>query len=143
MITTCLCSGRIRFLLTVFMSAGMAGPAVVASDWTGFRGPGSRGISDDSGVPTQWSDEVNLKWRLELPGPGYSSPIVVGDRVFVTCYSDAEGDLSSLKRHLLCVDRNTGQIMWAKIIPSVVRERAGSGLRRTAWLRITYARQRW
>ncbi|HIE99413.1 MAG TPA: serine/threonine protein kinase [Planctomycetes bacterium] len=126
MITTCQCSGRIRSLLLVFLSVGMAVPAV-ASDWAGFRGPGSRGISDDTDIPTQWDDTRNLKWRLELPGKGYSSPIVVKDRVFVTCYSDAEGDLSSLKRHLLCVDRNTGQIKWAKTIPSVVRERAVPG----------------
>jgi outer membrane protein assembly factor BamB len=127
MITTRLCGGRICFLLLVCMSVGMAEQVVVASDWTGFRGPGSRGISDDSGVPTQWSDERNLKWRLELPGAGYSSPIVVGDRVFVTCYSDADGDLSSLKRQLLCVDRNSGKILWAKIIPSEVQERAVPG----------------
>ncbi|MEO2018337.1 MAG: PQQ-binding-like beta-propeller repeat protein [Fuerstiella sp.] len=123
MITTRLCSRSICFQTLLLVCVGVAVPAAVASDWAGFRGPGSRGISDDADIPTEWNDDQNLKWRLEMPGAGYSSPIVVKDRVFVTCYTDAAGDLSSLKRHLLCIDRNSGQIQWAKVIPSTVRER--------------------
>jgi outer membrane protein assembly factor BamB len=95
-----------------------------AADWTGFRGPGSRGISDDTSVPSEWSDSKNLKWKAKLPGKGYSSPIVIGDRVFVTCYSGEGGDLSDLKRHLVCVDRKTGDETWSRTIPSTSRERS-------------------
>ena len=95
-----------------------------SADWAGFRGPGSSGISNDTSVPSEWDDSTNLKWKVKLPGKGYSSPIVVGDRVFVTCYSGDGGDLAGLKRHLVCVDRGTGDEVWSKVIPSTSRERA-------------------
>ena len=116
----CRCNTR---ALRLFLLGLMVSSSAAAADWTQFRGPGSRGISDDTDVPTEWSDTRNLKWRLELPGSGYSSPIVVGDRVFVTCYSDASGDLGKLKRHLLCVDRHTGTTEWATTVPSNTTER--------------------
>ena len=91
-------------------------------DWPCFRGPSGHGLSSDARIPTEWSDSKNLKWKLEMPGKGYSSPIVVGEHVLVTCYSDADGDLEKLKRHLVCVDRNTGKTVWSRIIPSAAPE---------------------
>ncbi|SVD13712.1 uncharacterized protein METZ01_LOCUS366566, partial [marine metagenome] len=74
-------------------------------DWPRFRGPQGNGVSQDANTPLTWSDKDNLKWKLALPGPGSSSPIVSGNRVFVTCYSgygtnrsDVE-NISALKRH--------------------------------------------
>ena len=96
-----------------------------AADWPRFRGPMGNGISSDSRIPTEWSDTKNLKWKLAMPGAGFSSPIVVGDFVFVTCYSGAERDLTKLKRHLVCVDRRKGKIAWSKVVPSSVPERRG------------------
>jgi hypothetical protein len=86
-----------------------------AADWPRFRGPDSSGISSDTKIPTEWDDKKNLKWKLQLPGKGFSSPIVVGKHVFVSCYS---GTRSGMKRHLVCVDRQTGKIAWSKIVPS-------------------------
>ena len=113
-------SCRLAGLVSVLTLSSMAASA---ADWSGFRGPGSKGISPDTGVPTEWSDSKNLKWKRKLPGKGYSSPIVVGDRVFVTCYSGDGGDLSGLKRHLVCVDRKTGDVAWSKTVDSTKRER--------------------
>ena len=97
-----------------------------AADWPRFRGPTGEGVSNDTEVPTVWSDDDNnLKWKLELPGKGFSSPIVVGNVIFVTCYSDADGDLANLKRHLLCVDRGDGQVVWSKVVPSAAPEIRG------------------
>lgn len=92
-------------------------PATQA-DWTRFRGPNGSGIAE-SDAPTEFGADKNLKWDLELPGRGVSSPIVVGDKVFVTCYSgygmgDGVGELEDLKRHLVCVDRTTGKMLWTK-----------------------------
>ena len=98
-----------------------------AADWPRFRGPTGEGISSDAKVPIEWSDTKNLKWKLKMPGKGFSSPIVVGDYVFVTCYSNAEGDLKDLKRHLLCVQRHKGNIVWSKIVPSAAPEARGPG----------------
>ena len=101
----------------------------LAADWPSFRGPNGSGISDDDKVPTTWGEKKNHKWALELPGKGFSSPIVVGKYVFVTCWSGGDGDLSNLKRHLVCVDRDKGTQVWSKMIPAVLPEHAGSGRR--------------
>ena len=94
-----------------------------AADWVQFRGAGAVGVSTETAVPLQWSDTKNLAWKLALPGKGFSSPIVVGDKVLVTCYSGASGDLRGLKRHLICADRNTGKLLWKKDVPSQATER--------------------
>ena len=89
-----------------------------AADWPQFRGPTGNGVTAETNLPLKWSDTENLVWRTELPGPGSSSPIVSGDRVFLTCYSgygvDAKepGDLANLKRHAICLSRRDGKILW-------------------------------
>tara|TARA_R110002049_G_scaffold4601_5_gene32739 strand:+ start:1032097 stop:1033578 length:1482 start_codon:yes stop_codon:yes gene_type:complete len=106
----------------------------VSADWLRFRGPNGSGIHTESDAPTSWSPKENLKWKTPLPGAGVSSPIVVGDRVFVTCYSgygiDREdpGDIENLKRHLVCVDRNTGKVQWQKTIDAAQPEDPYSGM---------------
>jgi len=104
-----------------------------AGDWTRFRGPNGTGISSDEvAPPTEWSPDENLKWKTPLPGEGVSCPIVVGDRVFVTCYSgygtnNDAGEMEDLKRHLVCVDRNSGEIAWTKTVKAVLPEDRYSG----------------
>jgi outer membrane protein assembly factor BamB len=99
-----------------------------AGDWSGFRGPNSSGIGDGEKLPLKWSDKENLQWKTSLPGPGSSSPITVGDKVFVTCYSgygasrSNPGSQDSLKRHLVCIDQKSGDILWDKSVKSVARE---------------------
>lgn len=100
----------------------MIGSNLRAEDWRQFRGPYGAASSADANLPEIWSDSENLQWKTELPGPGSSSPIVVGDHVFVTSYSgygvpkSPTGDLKSLKRHLVCISRNDGKIKWTKTI---------------------------
>lgn len=84
------------------------------ADWPRFRGPNGSGIAVGAKPPTTWSDAQNLKWRTELPGPGTSSPIVVGERVFLTCWTGT----GAITRQLVCVQRATGKILWAKSIAS-------------------------
>jgi outer membrane protein assembly factor BamB len=90
------------------------------ADWPQFRGPRGDGSSDERGLPVKWGPDENLVWKAKLPGRGSSGPVVLGDRVFVTCYSgypDAggrTGDLTALRRHLVCLDRKTGQVLWQR-----------------------------
>ena len=114
-------------MLLVLFLCSVPKTSLLSADWPRFRGPAGDGISSDAKVPTQWGDKNNLNWKLKLPGKGFSSPIVVGDYVFVTCYSDAEGDLNNLKRHLLCVHRHQGDVVWSKVVPSTARENRGPG----------------
>ena len=111
-------------LVVITQGAGVSS----AADWAQFRGPSASGLSADSKLPKTWSDTSNLSWKVELPGPGSSSPIVFGERVFVTCYSgygvpkSNGGDLKSLQRHLVCVDRTNGQIRWTKTVAGKLPE---------------------
>ncbi len=90
--------------------------------WPRFRGPDGSGVSDDTRVPLEWGERKNLKWKTPLPGPGSSSPIVWGERVFVTCFSGHDGERDDLKRHLVCLNRADGKIRWSKTVPAVQPE---------------------
>jgi outer membrane protein assembly factor BamB len=69
------------------LAIALSSALFVAADWTRFRGPDARGTSDDQGVPVTWSQTENVVWKTPLPGAGASSPITLGDKVFLTCYS--------------------------------------------------------
>ncbi|RMF36705.1 MAG: serine/threonine protein kinase [Planctomycetota bacterium] len=97
------------------------------ADWPRFRGPNGTGIAMGK-APTEWSPNRNLRWKVPLPGPGVSSPIIVNGRVFVTCYSgygesrENIGRMEDLQRHLLCVDLKSGELLWQRDVPSTVPE---------------------
>lgn len=118
--------------LGVLLTGLVAGPAA-AGDWARFRGPNGSGVSpDEKPVPVTWSATENLKWKVPLPGPGSSCPIVVGNRVFVTCWSGYgmdrrdPGDQADLRRHLFCIDRRTGTTIWSKTVkPHLPEDRYG------------------
>ena len=124
-VTTLICSPLI--------SASKAGP-----NWSQWRGPDSQGISPETGLPTEWGTEKNIKWKTPIPGRGHSSPIVWGDRIFLT--TSFEGDVipdakppkhqlggeeyvhpdsvAGNRHHtlkVLCLDRRTGKILWDKM----------------------------
>jgi len=103
------------------------------NSWPRFRGPNGTGLAPEAMVPLQWSETENLKWKIDLPGPGSSSPIVWGDRVFVTAYS-GYGDGKSegakpldLVRHLLCLELSTGKLLWTANEPATIPEDAYEG----------------
>ncbi|HEY1598733.1 MAG TPA: PQQ-binding-like beta-propeller repeat protein [Pirellulales bacterium] len=58
--------------------------AAMAADWPQFRGPGGSGLGDDAPLPTQWAADQNIRWKAILPGVGWSSPVIWGDKVFLT-----------------------------------------------------------
>ena len=97
-----------------------------AADWSRFRGPNGSGVAADAKPASTWSESRNVRWKTELPGPGASSPIVVGERIFVTCYSgygtERGGDLQKLQRHLVCVNRADGKIAWSAAVPAAQPE---------------------
>lgn len=108
-----------RIVLAAVIAISFLRAPTFAADWAQFRGPGGMGVSEEKNLPVQWSSSENIAWKVDLPGPGSSSPIVVGDRVFVTCYSGYglepnAGDQKDLRRHLLCFERATGKQLWAK-----------------------------
>src|SRR5690606_26331834 len=83
-----------------------------AEDWPAFRGPNGDGTADASGLPVEWGPDRNIKWKVPLPEPANSSPIVSNGRVFVT-YAEDRGQ----QRHLVCFDRQTGEQLWKASVP--------------------------
>ena len=87
--------------------------AATAEDWPQFRGPGGRAAG--TSAPQNWSNAKNLVWKTALPGGGSSSPIVQGDAIFVTCWSEGSGGQGPI-RHLVKIDRNDGKVAWQRDI---------------------------
>ena len=82
---------RARTAVAVSALAAISVHAAVAANWPQWRGPGGQGISAETGLPTEWGPATNIAWKTALPGTGMSSPIVWGNRVYVT--SVIEGDV--------------------------------------------------
>ena len=80
---------------------------VTAANWPEWRGPTQDGITPETDLPTHWSATENVKWKTGLPAPGNSTPVVWGNRVFVTQALPDEG-----KRVLMCLDRKDGKVLW-------------------------------
>jgi outer membrane protein assembly factor BamB len=112
-------------------NAAATASADPVSQWPQFRGPGSAGISRETGLPSAWSVTENVVWRTKIPGRGWSSPIVWGDRVFVTSAIQEEGQPESAKKGLYiggerlaagkkqrfvvyCLDAPSGKILWER-----------------------------
>ncbi|MCA9269306.1 MAG: PQQ-binding-like beta-propeller repeat protein [Planctomycetales bacterium] len=96
------------FLLAI---AGVFGVVDADDNWPRFRGPNGAGASDATTIPTTWTDQ-DFNWTASLPGVGHSSPIVWGERVFVTSADEAKS-----MRHLLALDAGSGKELWRKSFP--------------------------
>ncbi len=102
-----------------------------ALEWPQFRGPEARGIADNDALPLHWSATENVQWKTDLPGRGWSSPIVVGDRVLLTAVINT-GSAEEPKKGLYfggnrptppesihrwmiyCLDLSSGEIVWSR-----------------------------
>src|SRR5687767_444392 len=101
----------LRVLVTLLL---LAAPAV-AGNWPNWRGPDNQGHSPETDLPLTWSRTENVRWRVDLPDEGNSTPIVWGDRVFITQAKDktawppnprAGGPASAETRLVLCLRRS-------------------------------------
>lgn len=108
--------------------------ALTGADWPRFRGPHGSGVSEATGFPTHWSEKEGTAWKAPLPGPGSSSPILAGNRIFVTCYSgygasqEDPGRLEDLRRHVICIDAENGEVLWDRSIESKLPEQEFRGI---------------
>jgi outer membrane protein assembly factor BamB len=129
------------FLLTLCLVCSfncLAQSGSEASNWPQWRGPQGRGISEEKNLPAEWGAEKNIIWKTELPGRGHSSPIVWGNRIFLTTNVEGEvvpgakavqhvrrgetwvhpdsvaGDRKQTLK-VLCLDRDSGKILWEQV----------------------------
>lgn len=105
--------------------------AQAGTNWPQFRGPEARGVSEGDGLPDHWSTTENVEWKTDLPGKGWSSPIVWGNRVFLTA-AVSLGEMEAAKKGLysggdrpnaprvvhqwkvFCLDLETGRVLWQR-----------------------------
>jgi outer membrane protein assembly factor BamB len=78
----------------------------LSQDWPEFRGPTGQGNSDERGLPLVWSETKNVRWKVAIPGRGWSSPAIHGDRIWLTTATEEGKSLRAIS-----VDRNTGAIL--------------------------------
>ena len=85
--------------------------------WSRWRGPSGQGVVEGTGYPDTWSDSTNVRWKTAVPGSGHSSPIVWGDRVFLTTSRDRGARVS-----ILSFRRSDGELLWETDAPEGPRE---------------------
>jgi outer membrane protein assembly factor BamB len=129
---------RLRVILLV-VSWWLTAATQAADNWPQFRGPGASGVSDKGELPNSWSATDRIVWRTPIPGRGWSSPIVWGNRVFVTTAVKEDGELEAVKKGLyfggnrpapkvmhrwvvLCLDLDSGKILWERNVHRGVPE---------------------
>ena len=86
--------------------------AAASDQWTRFRGPNGEGLSDATAIPATWTDK-DYRWKAALPGEGNSSPVVSGQRLFITCGSEQTGT-----QIVLCLKTSDGSVVWKQEFPS-------------------------
>lgn len=79
-----------------------------AQEWARFRGPNGAGISHAKTIPMKITD-ADVNWKVELPGTGHSSPVLWGERIFVTSTGDKSGGV-----YVLCVSAQDGKLLWRR-----------------------------
>ena len=100
---------KLAFTLTLCLLT----TSLQAGDWTEFRGPTGQGHAAETNLPIKWSPTENVCWKTPIPGLGWSSPIILGGRIYLTTavspkgYRDPEQSLRAL-----CLSEETGEILW-------------------------------
>jgi len=95
----------IRILL--LLTGCLAAVSTMAENWGQWRGPLFNGSTSEKGLPTEWSKTENIAWSLDMPGASAATPIVWGDRVYVSSVDSAARSLLAI-----CVDRRSGKVLW-------------------------------
>jgi outer membrane protein assembly factor BamB len=128
----------IRSIHWGLLAVSLTAPAFATDiNWPQFRGPAGQGVVTETGLPLEWSDTKNVLWKTELPGRGHSSPIVWGNRIFLTTAIEGElvpgakaiphlidgedfqhpDGMGADRRHtlkVLALDAVTGKILWER-----------------------------
>jgi len=124
-------------ILLPFSVLGGEPPTSGPDRWAQWRGPLGTGVAPDGDPPVEWSEGQNVRWKTEIPGLGQSSPVVWGNRIFVTTaipygepvdveHEHADGAHHNMapqrKQRLavLAVDRKDGRVLWERIVREVI-----------------------
>lgn len=99
------------------------GSATQAANWPAWRGPTGQGYSEEKNLPLKWSDKDKVKWRVPLDNPGNSTPVIWGDKIFLT-----QANKDGTVRSLLCLARTDGKVLWQKDVAYAQIEEQWKGI---------------
>lgn len=125
----------ITLVLSLFLSSLVLNASAGAASWPQWRGPSGQGVSEEKNLPSEWTVKKNIKWKAAIPGRGHSSPIVWGNRIFVTTAVEGEvvpgakavkhmiedkeflhpDSIGADRKHLfkvISLDRESGKVVW-------------------------------
>jgi outer membrane protein assembly factor BamB len=109
-------AARITAVLVSLLSVMLAGAGLQAQDWPEFRGPTGQGHVTDSGsakaLATSWSPSKNVKWKRAIPGQGWSSPVLVGGKIYMTAAVPPAPGAPEFRLVAMCLDAATGKPVW-------------------------------
>ncbi len=100
--------GKFAVVMTALL---LCAATAFADNWPQFRGSNGQGISSESNLPVKWSATSNVRWKTGLPGAGHSSPVVWGNRIFLTAFNSSKKQLI-----VLCLDKDSGKILWERTV---------------------------
>lgn len=103
---------KVWAMVVVLSGSLLTASALSAGDWAEFRGPTGQGHASDSKLPIEWSAEKNVAWKTPISGKGWSSPIVIGNQIFVTTAVPKEDDSKDQSLRTLCLDKTSGSVVW-------------------------------
>jgi len=104
----------LRILVAVAAMTIVVSHVLAGENWTSYRGPTNQGHADPAHLPLRWSETENVVWKMAIPGKAWSSPVIWGDRIWLT-NAPPEGTQLSV----LCVDKSTGKVILKKRLRSV------------------------
>jgi len=119
----------VHLILTALLLS-MASPSAGQDNWHQFRGPTGNGVAPKATPPTTWSEEKNIKWKVEIPGKGHATPIVWDDKIFILTavptkkVEPRKGGANRFgvrpQTHIyqyvvLCLERDTGKTLWKRV----------------------------
>jgi outer membrane protein assembly factor BamB len=100
----------------VVVALSVAGPAL--ADWPAWRGPGGQGYTTETNLPLHWSATDNVKWKIPLEQPGNSTPVISGDRIFLT-----QANRGGSVRGIRCYAKADGKLLWKNDVDYAGKER--------------------
>jgi outer membrane protein assembly factor BamB len=116
---------KISGLCVLSVLVYLSSQQLMAEEWFEFRGPTGQGHSTEKSLPVEWSPTEHVLWKTDIPGVGWSSPIVVGDKVYVTTAVSPESETSpDQSLQLVCLNLESGAILWDKEIFHQTKETA-------------------
>jgi outer membrane protein assembly factor BamB len=101
-----------RYALALALAA-LLGEGARGEDWPEFRGPTGQGHARAAGLPLAWSPTRNITWKQAIPGSGWSSPVVVQGRIYLTSAVPTRDDSGDLELRALCLNAKSGKVLWS------------------------------